>query len=186
MNGDKKLYLYSGLAIALAVVAYVVITKKKPLPTTSNEESTTEEESDDIVVTPSGDTITPEQAIIDPALTDILKLPLAEIKLNMLNKKLYTKIDNVNPRQTPYVNNGWFVNNGVNGRITQKGTFAGTVTDVAKDKGSMSNAQGRVYIWFKVKPSAEAVKQIKDDSSILLGGSKTDTFWLREDVVVKK
>jgi hypothetical protein len=50
----------------------------------------------------------------------------------------------------------------------------------------MSNAQGRVYIWFKVKPSAEAVKQIKDDSSILLGGSKTDTFWLREDVVVKK
>jgi hypothetical protein len=186
MNGDKKLYLYSGLAIALAVVAYVVITKKKPLPITSDEDTAVEEESDDVVVTPSGDTITPEQAIIDPALTEILKLPLAEIKLNMLNKKLYTKIDNVNPRQTPYVNNGWFVNNGVNGRITQKGTFAGTVTDVAKDKGSMSNAQGRVYIWFKVKPSAEAVKQIKDDSSILLGGSKTDTFWLREDVVVKK
>ena len=29
MNTDKKLYLYSGLAIALSVVAYVVITKKK-------------------------------------------------------------------------------------------------------------------------------------------------------------
>ena len=187
MNGNKKLYLYSGLAIALAVVAYVVITKKKTLPTPSDEQTEeTEETEEDVVVTPSGDTITVDQATIDPPLAEILKLPLAEIKLNMLNKKLYTKIDNVNPRQTPYVNNGWFVNNGVNGRITQKGTFAGTVTDVAKDKGSMSNAQGRVYIWFKVKPSAEAVKQIKDDSSILLGGSKTDTFWLREDVVVKK
>jgi len=184
MNGDKKLYLYSGLAIALAVVAYVVITKKKPLPIAS-EEASTEEENQDVVVTPSGDTITVEQAIVDPTLTEILKLPLAEIKLNMLNKKLYTKLDNVNPRQTPYVNNGWFVNNGVGGKITQKGTFAGTVTDVAKDKGSMSNAQGRVYIWFKVKPSAEAVKQIEDDSNILIP-TKTDTFWLREDVVVKK
>ena len=29
MNSDKKLYLYSGLAIALSVVAYVVITRKK-------------------------------------------------------------------------------------------------------------------------------------------------------------
>ena len=185
MNGDKKLYLYSGLAIVLAVVAYVVITKKKPLPTTSDEGTKTEEENDDVIVTPNGDIITSEQAIIDPALTEILKLPVAEIKLNMLNKKLYTKIDNVNPRQTPYVNNGWFVNNGVGGRIIKKGTFAGTVTDVAKDKGSMSNSQGRVYIWFKIKPSAEAVKQIKDDSNILIG-AKTDAFWLREDVVVKK
>jgi len=184
MNDDKKLYLYSALAIALAVVAYVVITKKKPLPTTSDEEASTEDQ-DDVVVTPSGDTITPEQANIDPSLTEILKLPLAEIKLNMLNKKLYTKLDNVNPRQTPYVNNGWFVNNGVGGKITKKGTFAGTVTDVAKDKGSMSNAQGRIYIWFKVKPSAEAVKQIEDDSNIFIP-TETDTFWLREDVVVKK
>ena len=31
MNSDKKLYLYSGLAIALSVVAYVVITEKKKL-----------------------------------------------------------------------------------------------------------------------------------------------------------
>jgi hypothetical protein len=184
MNGDKKLYLYSGLAIALAVVAYVVITRKKHLLNTSDEDTKTEE-NDDVVVTPSGDTITVGQATVDPDLMEILKLPLAEIKLNMLNKKLYTKLDNVNPRQTPYVNNGWFVNNGVGGSITQKGTFAGTVTDVAKDKGSMSNPQGKVYTWFKVKPSAEAVKQIKDDSNILVQ-PKTDTFWLREDVVVKK
>lgn len=186
MNGDKKLYLYSGLAIALAVVAYVVITKKKPLLETPEASTVeTEEEEENIVVTPSGDTITTEQASIDPALSDILKLPLAQIKLKMLNQKVYTKLDNVNPRITPYVNNGWFVNNGVGGKITQKGTYAGIVTDVAQDKGLMANSQGKVYIWFKIKPSAEAVKQIKEDTPILLT-AKTDTFWLREDVIVKK
>jgi len=187
MNGDKKLYLYSGLAIALAVVAYVVITKKKPLLNTTDASTvdSEEEQEENIVVTPSGDTITPEQANIDPALTDILKLPLAQIKLKMLNQKVYTKLDNVNPRITPYVNNGWFVNNSVGGKITQKGTFAGIVTDVAQDKGKMSNSQGKVYIWFKIKPSAEAVKQIKEDTPLLLT-AKTDNFWLREDVIVKK
>lgn len=185
MNGDKKLYLYSGLAIALAVIAYAVITKKKPLPTTSEDETTTEEENDDTVVTPSGDIITTEQANIDANLSNILKLPLAEIKLNMLNKKVYTKIDNVNPRTTPNVNNGWFANNSVGGRITQKNTLAGVVTDVSNDKGLMSNAQGRVYVWFKIKPSAQAIKQIKADSNIFIG-TKTDSFWLREDTIVKK
>jgi hypothetical protein len=185
MNGDKKLYLYSGLAIALAVVAYVVITKKKPLLNTADATVEGEEAEEEVVVTPSGDTITTEQASIDPALSDILKLPLAQIKLKMLNQKVYTKLDNVNPRQSPYVNNGWFVNNGVGGKITQKGTYAGIVTDVAQDKGLMANSQGKVYVWFKVKPSAEAIKQIKEDTPILLT-AKTDFFWLREDVIVKK
>lgn len=184
MKGDNKLYIYSGLAIALSLVAYVVITnKKKPTPTEQVSEE--ELEAEDVVVTPVGDVITTEQANLDPTLAEILKLPLAEIKLKTLGKKFYTKLDNVNPRQTPEVNNGWFVNNGVGGKITQKGTFAGVVTDVAKDKGLMSNNDGRVYIWFKIKPSNEAIRQIKDDSSIFIPNN-FDTFWLREDVVLKK
>jgi len=179
MNSDKKMYLFSGLAIALAVVAYVVITRKKK----SDTDPISNEQPD--VTTPTGDVITNQQAVIYKSLEKIINQPLAQVKAQMLGKSIYSKVDNINPRQTPYVNNGWFINNTVNGRITQKGTFAGTVTDVAKDSGSMSNAQGRVYIWFKVKPSAEAVKQIKDDRNIFLG-TKTDTFWLREDVVVKK
>jgi len=186
MNGDKKLYLYSGLAIALAVVAYFVITKKKPLPTSSEEGVTEEDEQGEVVILPSGSTVTNEQATVDPTLSEILKLPLSEIKLKMLNKNIYTKIDNVNPRTTPYVNNGIFVNNSVGGKITKKGTFAGKVTDVAKDTGMMSNAQGRVYLWFKIKPSSDAINQIKDDSNILLGVVKTNNFWLREDVIVLK
>jgi hypothetical protein len=186
MKGDKKLYLYSGLAIALAVIFYVVVSNKKPSSDTSNEDTSDEEENEGTYVTPSGDIITNEQFATNTEMLNILKLPLAQIKLNMLNKKVYTKINNVNPRQTPNVNNGWFVNNGVGGRITQKGTLAGVVTDVSSDKGLMSNAQGRVYVWFKIKPSAEAIKQIEDDSNILLGTNIKDTFWLREDTIVKK
>lgn len=183
MNSDKKIYLYSGLAIASAILIYIVVTKKKKLPIISND--TKDENEEAIVITPSGDTISEEQNTIQSDLQNILKLPLAEIKLKMLNQKLYTKVDNVNPRQTPYVNNGWFINNSVGGKITQKGTFAGTVTDVAKDKGLLKNTNGNVYIWFKLKPSSEAVKQIKDDRNILLG-TKTDTFWLREDTIILK
>lgn len=188
MNANKKLYLYSGLAIALAVVAYVVITKKKPLPTSSNETSTgveEEEKEENVVVTPTGDEISTEQNVIEPTLKEILKKPLAQIKLSLLNKKLYTKLDDVNPRTTPYVNNGWFVNNNIGGKIKTRGTLAGTVVDVANDKGLLKNTDGKVFIWFKIKPSASARKQIEDDSNILTA-QKFNTFWLREDVVSLK
>jgi hypothetical protein len=103
----------------------------------------------------------------------------------MLGKQIYTKLDNVNPRQSPYVNNGWLVNNGVGGRITQKDTLIGTVTDVVNDKGSLKNKSGAIYKWFKVNPSLVAIKQIKDDSNILIP-TKTDTFYVREDVIKLK
>lgn len=180
MNSDKKIYLYSGLAIALSVVAYVVITRKKKLDT--DPSSIVQPD----VTTPTGDVISGEQAILDPTLTDIIKLPLAQTKAKMLGKDIYAKVENINPRQTPYVNNGWFVNNGVGGRITQKDTLIGTVTDVVNDKGSLRNNLGVIYKWFKIKPSNEAIQQIKDDSNILIGGTKTDTFYVREDVIKLK
>jgi len=180
MNSDKKLYLYSGLAIALSVVAYVVITKKKKLDT---DPTSIEVEPD--VTTTTGEVISSEQAQIDPTLADIVKLPLAQAKAKLLGKNIYSKVDNVNPRQSPYVNNGWLVNNGVGGRITQKDTLIGSVTDVVNDKGSLRNGSGAIYKWFKVKPSVDAIKQIKDDSNILIP-TKTDTFYVREDVVKLK
>jgi hypothetical protein len=180
MNTDKKLYLYSGLAIALSVVAYVVITKKKK----SDTDPTKNVKPD--VITPTGDVISGEQAIVDPTLQEIVKLPLAQAKAKLLGKEIYSKVENINPRQTPYVNNGWFVNNSVGGRITQKDTLIGTITDVATDKGLLRNNSGTIYKWFKINPSKEAVSQIKEDSNILLGGTKTKTFYVREDVVKLK
>ena len=179
MNSDKKLYLYSGLAIALSVVDYVVITRKKKLDTDPISNV-----SEDIT-TDTGDVVTVEQAVIDPALTEIIKLPLAQAKAKMLGKQIYTKLDNVNPRQSPYVNNGWLVNNGVGGRITQQDTLIGSVTDVVNDKGLLKNKSGNIYKWFKVNPSLIAIKQIKDDSNILIP-TKTDTFYVREDVIKLK
>jgi hypothetical protein len=177
MNSDKKLYLYSGLAIALSVVAYVVITRKKKLDT---DPSANEVKPD--VTTSTGEQISNEQAVLDPTLTEIIKLPLAQAKAKLLGKNIYTKVDNVNPRRTPYVNNGLFVNNGVGGRITQKNSLIGSVTDVVNDKGLLKNNNGSVYKWIKVKPSLDAIKQIKDDSSFLIG-TKTDAFYVREDVI---
>lgn len=179
MNNDKKLYLYSGLAIALSVVAYVLITRKKKL---DSDPSLTIAED---ITTDTGDVVTIEQTIIDPTLAEIVKLPLAQAKAKMLGKQIYTKLDNVNPRQSPYVNNGWLVNNGVGGRITQKDTLIGTVTDVVNDKGSLKNKSGNIYKWFKVNPSPIAVKQIKEDSNFLIP-TKTDTFYVREDVIKLK
>jgi hypothetical protein len=180
MNSDKKLYLYSGIAIALSVVAYVVITRKKKLDT---DPSAIEIKPD--VITPTGDEISNEQVVLDPTIAEIIKLPLAQAKAQMLGKNIYSKVDNVNPRQTPYVNNGWLVNNGVGGRITQKDTLIGSVTDVVNDKGLLKNNSGLVYKWIKVKPSSEAIKQIKDDSNILIG-TKTDSFYVRQDVIKLK
>jgi hypothetical protein len=176
MNSDKKLYLYSGLAIALSVVAYVLITKKKKL----DSDPTSQVKPD--VKTSTGDEITNEQSVVDTALASIVKLPLAEAKSKLLGSNIYTKLDNVNPRQSPYVNNGLLVNNGVGGRITQKDTLIGSVIDVVNDKGSLRNSNGNIFKWLKVKPSTEAIQQIKDDSNILIG-SKTTDFYVREDVV---
>lgn len=179
MNNDNKLYLYSGLAIALSVVAYVVITKKKKSDTDPSAIV------DKDVTTSTGDVVSVQQAVIDPTLQEIIKLPLAQAKARLLGKEIYSKVENINPRQTPYVNNGWFVNNSVGGRITQKDVLIGTVTDVVNDKGLLSNNSGTIYKWVKVKPSQEAIASIKEDSNILIP-TKTDTFYVREDVIKLK
>jgi len=119
------------------------------------------------------------------SLQQILKLPLAQAKAKLLGKDIYSKLENINPRQSAYVNNGWFVNNGVGGRITQKDTLIGKVTDVKNDIGLLRNGSNNIYKWLKVEPSPEAIKQIKEDSNILLG-TKTDTFYVREDVIKLK
>lgn len=179
MDKNKKLYLYSGLAIALSVVAYSVITRKRKL----DKDPSISPKAD--VTTSTGSVLSAEQAILDNTLAQILLLPLSQIKSKLVGSNVYSKVDDVNPRQTPNVNNGWLVNNGVGGRITQKDTFIGKITDVVEDSGSLKNNFGKIYKWFKINPSAEAIKQIKNDSNLLIG-TKTDSFYVREDVVKLK
>lgn len=180
MNSNQKLYLYSGLAIALSVVAYVVITEKKKLKSDPSKDTTEDEKN---VETSTGDTITVEQAIIDKNLQEILDLPISNGKIKLLNKNIYTKLDNVTPRTTPFVNNG-MVNNSYGGKIVDKDTKIGIVKDIVEDSGKLKNRKGNVYKWFKVLASKEAIDSINNSKSWWNPSLKSGiTFYVREDVI---
>ena len=91
------------------------------------EEDNTEDNKED-VETSTGDTITVEQAVVEKNLQEILDMSLSNAKLKLLNKSIYTKLDNVTPRTTPYVNNG-VVNNSYGGKIATKNTKIGIVKE---------------------------------------------------------
>ena len=97
MNGDKKLYLYSGLAIVGAIIAYAIITKKKPLPDSSEGTGIPDPETN-VAVTTTGEVIDIEQVVIPATLAEILKKTSAEATVALINKPVYTKLDNVKVR----------------------------------------------------------------------------------------
>jgi hypothetical protein len=168
MNSDKKLYVYSGVAIAAAIAAYFVITKKSKL----NRKDTIVEET---VVTDTGFEISIEQALLPTQLQPIFKLPLKEAVKILGNKNVYTKVDNVTARKSPFVNNGILNNRW--GTISDKKTLVGRVTAIAEDKNGAKNADGRTYKWVKVNLSANAKKSI--------GASENYTIpaYVREDTI---
>jgi hypothetical protein len=181
MNSDKKLYVYSGVAIATAIVAYFVITKKSKLISKS-------EVVEETVVTDTGSEIPLEQALLPTQLEPIFKLPLKEAVKIIGNKNIYTKVDNVMARKTPNVNNGIF--NNTWGLISAKNTLVGRVTAIAEDKNGAKNSDGRVYKWLKVNLSANAKKSIdaSEKESFLnrIGGALinyTIEAYVREDTI---
>ena len=94
MNEDKKLYLYSGLAIVGAIIAYVIITKKKPLVASSEGAGVPDEETT-VAVTTTGEVIDQEQVVIPATLAEILKKTSAQATVALINKPVYTKLDDV-------------------------------------------------------------------------------------------
>lgn len=185
MNGDKKLYLYSGLAIALAVVAYIVITKKKPLSNSSNEGKENTDEETAVAVTTTGEVVQQEQVAIPETLSKILNKTSAEATKLLINKPIYTKLDEVKVRYENFVNNGVF--NNVMSTITNKGTLLGNVIQVVEDKGKLANADGRVLKWFKVKPASITLDEMNRNKSFLthkfLPESTGKVIYVREDTV---
>lgn len=182
MNSDKKLYVYSGVAIATAIVAYFVITKKSKLISKS-------EVVEETVVTDTGSEIPLEQALLPAQLESIFKLPLKEAVKKLGNKNIYTKVDNVMARKTPNVNNG--ILNNTWGIISAKNTLVGRVTAIAEDKNGAKNSDGRIYKWLKVNLSANAKKSINESEkeSFLnrIGGALptnlTIEAYVREDTI---
>lgn len=183
MNSNKKLYLYSGLAIALAVGVYAVITKKKLLPTTSNQDL-----QDSGVVTSTGNTITKEQAEIPSDLLEILKKTSKEATTTLNGKPIYTKLPNVLVRRDNYVNNGFF--NNVMSKITDSSFLLGNVIEVKEDKGLIKNADGRIYKWFRIKPNQATLNEMNENKDFLTSNFLPNTtgkeIYVREDALKLK
>lgn len=185
MNSDKKLYMYSGVAIATAIVAYFVITRKSK----SNSNNVIVEEK---VVTDTGSEISLEQALLPAQLESIFKLPLKEAVKKLGNKNIYTKVTDVMARKTPNVNNG--ILNNTWGLISNKDTLVGRVTAIAEDKNGAKNSDGRIYKWVKVNLSSDAKKSIdaSEKESFLnrIGGALPINYtieaYLREDTITLK
>lgn len=184
MNSDKKLYLYSGLAIVGALVAYAVITRKKPL-NDSSEGSGIPDPETTVSVTTTGDVIDQEQTVIPASLADILKKTSSEATIALINKPVYTKLDDVKVRSDRYVNNG--VVNNIMSTITNRGTLLGNVIQVVDDKGKLNNADGRVYKWFKIKPAQITLDDMNRNKSFLthvfLPNTTGKEIYVREDAL---
>lgn len=183
MNSDKKLYLYSGLAIVGALVAYVIITKKKPLPS-SSEGSENTDPNEGVAVTSTGQVIDKNQVVIPTALAEILKKTSSEATVALINKPIYTKLDDVKVRNDSYVNNG-IVNN-IMSTINNKGTLLGKVMQVVEDKGKLTNPEGKVYKWFKIKPAQITLDEMNRNSAFLTRvflPEYTEVIFVREDTV---
>jgi hypothetical protein len=109
MNSDKKLYLYSGLSILGAIILYAIITKKKAL-TPLLEGSGSGEPEGTVAVTSTGEVIDQAQVNIPANLAKILNKTSAEATIELINKPVYTKLDDVKVRNDRFVNNG-IINN---------------------------------------------------------------------------
>jgi hypothetical protein len=148
---DKKLYMYSGVAIAMAIVAYFVITRKA-------KQKSGEAKVEETVVTNTGSEITLDQAVLPAQLSVIFNLPLREAVKKIGNKNVFTKVPNVNARKGANVNNG-FVNNSY-GVIAEKNINVGKVIALAEDLNGAKNSDGRIYKWVKVNLTQDARKSI--------------------------
>jgi hypothetical protein len=178
MTKDKKLYLYSGIAIAFAVVAYVFITKKK-----KGGNGTTDIAKPDVKTT-TGDIISNEQSVIDLSLQEILNKSLLEANAILKSKPVFTKLDNVQVRNDSFVNNG-IVNN-IMSSISNKGTLLGNVIAVVEDKGRLTNTSGKVFRWLKIQPAQITLDDMNRNKDFLTRKflpEYKEVIFVREDVV---
>ena len=166
MNGDKKIYLYSGLAIAGAIIAYVIITQKKSTSDTSSEGTGTPDPETTVGTTTTGEIVDVEQINIPKTLTPILNKTSAEATVALINKPIYTKLDNVKVRNDRYVNNG--VVNNIMSTIANRGFLLGNVIQVVDDKGGLKNNDGRVFKWFKIKPAQITLDEMNRNKAFLM------------------
>jgi len=103
----------------------------------------------------------------------------------LINKPIYTKLDTVKVRSQNYVNNGFFSN--VMSTITNRKFLLGNVIQVVDDKGKLTNPNGKVYKWFRIKPAQVTLDEMNTNKSFLthtfLPDSTGKEIYVREDTV---
>ena len=103
----------------------------------------------------------------------------------MINKPIYTKLDNVKVRNSNYVNNGLIDN--VMSTITNRGLLLGNIIQVVEDKGKLKNNDGRVFKWFRIKPAQVTLDEMNRNKSffthVFLPESTGKQIFVREDTI---
>jgi hypothetical protein len=190
MTTDKKIYLYSAIAIASGLGIYFYNQKKKNKldatgEGTAPEEETTNENNGNTshdVTTPTGDTISQNQVAIPTDLAQLLTKSSAQLTKDLKGKPVYAKLDNVKIRTQNFVNNG--VINNLDGNLTKAGIWIGNIDKVEDDKGAMTNPSGKVYKWFYVLFSQIAIDDLNKSIGWYLPSKKAGfKGWVREDAI---
>jgi hypothetical protein len=163
---SKKVYIYSGIALlgAIGLYAYVSNRKRKEI-IKAQAESIQADVEENTIITPTGDEISVEQATVPENLDAILKNNVQVASKLLSNKTLFTKVPDVRARLENYVNDGIITNRF--GQIKESGVNVGKVISVVEDKGKMTNPQGRVYKWFKIKPSQQSIDAFNRNKTFL-------------------
>jgi hypothetical protein len=156
MKKNTQIILYSALAVV--TIAGIVLLVRKPKDDDKSEEKDAEVEKDD-------------QKVGDVKLEEALKG-------NKLVKgvQVYTKVDNVNVRDSKAVDNSFPTN--LYGVIAKKGTLLGTVTRIQ----TMPDG----FTWIGVKLTTEAYNEIQEGKSFLtrdLVKTVPAEKYVRQDVV---
>jgi len=184
MNNDKKLYLYSGLAIVGALISYVAIVYVRKTPNNLDNAAEIKDAETTVSVTSTGEVIDKAQSTVPLSLIEILKKTSAQATTSLINKPIYTKLDDVKVRYSNYVNNGFISN--IASSLTNTGTLIGNVVQVVEDKGKLKNNDGRIYKWFKIKPSIVAIEDMNRNKSFLthvFSANLPIPFFVREDTI---
>lgn len=133
---------------------------------------------------------TKEQEKLDPTLLEAIKKGTAK------GKKVYSKVNDVNLRWNPVVNNG--LSDNIFQTITDKNTYMGTIFYVYKstDNSLINPATGQPYNWIVLDLDPTLWKKLNDDLGWYDPDKQSERFkpcipnafcrnnyWVREDTI---
>lgn len=171
----KKEYLiYGGLGLVVLVALYYA-TKETSIEETLEEETEGEVQQ--------GSDKTKEQVKLDPNLANVLNSKTWNI--DIVGKKVYSKISDIKLRDNEVVNDG--IINNIYGIVSKPNTLIGEVVAGYLDRGGAINPETKTkFKWVKVKLTDSVYKEVQSQKNFLmkdLFGMPSVYKYVREDVI---